>query len=179
MTCNNWHAVLCPYKVCYVCLFRCISQTQYCFDKYQSFFFNFSSVLVWLLSQDILKAIWQSWHQCYIIKVIINTASAMAWAYKNFIFLLQIFFGQNSASVSDAPLYSFFWFSYLVSISLWYNYSFLYNFLPIHWKASIGVRDKWMFEFLEAPIHYCFGKISHLEYFLPVLSKTFMLEFFF
>ena len=43
-------------------------------------------------------------------------------------------------------------FSYSASISLWYDCSFLYNFLPIHSKVSIGVQDKWMFEFPEAPV---------------------------
>ena len=44
-----------------------------------------------------------------------------------------------------------FLFSYLASISFWCHYLFLYNFLPIHSKASIGVLDKWMFKFLETP----------------------------
>ena len=50
-----------------------------------------------MFERDILKAIWKSWLQRYIIKAIIlkvtiSTASVMAQACKSFIFLLQIFF---------------------------------------------------------------------------------------
>ena len=35
--CDVQHTFLCPYKLCNVFLFRCISLTRFCFDEYQSF----------------------------------------------------------------------------------------------------------------------------------------------
>ena len=70
----------------------------------------------------------------------------------------------------------FFLFSYSTSVSLCYNDSFLYKFLPIHSKAPNGVLDKWIFEFSEAPIHYYFGENNYSEYFWQLSSKTSMLE---
>ena len=57
-------------------------------------------------------------------------------------------------------------FSYLVLLSLWYNYLFLYYFLPIHSKMSIDALDKCMFEFLEALIYLAFQKKQPLRIFV-------------
>ena len=75
-------------------------------------------------------------------------------------------------SISNAPHYSFFC---LVTRHQYYFHTithFSTISYPINSKASTGVLDKWMFEFLEAPVH------SHSEYFWQPLSKTSMLESF-
>ena len=126
--------------------------------------FNFCSILSWLLLRDILRAKWKSWHQCYIIKVIIlkvtiSTASAMALALPKFYFSLIIFFWKKQDIYIWYNSIFFLLFSYSASISLWYNYLFLCNFLLIHSEASFGVLEKRMFEFSKATVHYRFGKI--------------------
>ena len=76
-------------------------------------------------------------------EVTISTASAMAYACKNFNFLLQFCFGKNRTSVKDARQH-FLLFSYSVLISLWYNYLFpTHPFKDIHW--CLRQMDVWVF----------------------------------
>ena len=116
---------------------------------------NFCSVLSWLLKQDILKAIWKSWHQRYI-------TSHFPERYNHHSISIGLGIVHFSLTISFWKKYNiyiwctsifFLLFSYLASILLWYNYSFLYNFLPTHSNVSIGIIGKWMFEFSEATIH--------------------------
>ena len=50
--------------------------------------------------------------------------------------------------------------NYSATVSFCCNYSFLYNFLLIYSKASIGALEKRLFEFLESPVNYCFEEIA-------------------
>ena len=52
MVCNGWY--FCPYKLCNICLFRCVSLILFCFDEYQSFLWTFA-VLLQLLLWNILR----------------------------------------------------------------------------------------------------------------------------
>ena len=47
----------------------------------------------------------------------------------------------------------------MASVPLSYKYLFLYNFLFIHPKVSIGVLKR-QFELSEASVHWCFEKIT-------------------
>ena len=91
-------------------------------------------------------------------------------------FFTSVLWRKKIEHLSHAPQYSFF--CYVVSIFLWYNYSFLYNFLPIHSRVSISVLDKWVFESLQALVLLHFRKNNYLEYFCQLPSKISMLDFF-
>ena len=148
-----------------------------------SHFFELLLCLTWLLWRDILKVkckkhmkisestlyhkshFPESYYQHKIRKL--GIAKISFFSYKMFFEKIEHLY------LSNAPQY------HSASISLWYNYSFLYNILPIHSKASIGVLDKWMFWiFLETPVHQHFGKNSRSKYFWQLPSKTSILESF-
>ena len=84
----------------------------------------------------------------------------------NFLFFSYNFFLKKKQNIRiQYTLIFFLLFNYSASISLSYNYSFLYNFLFIHSEVSIGILDKRMFEFLEAPVHERFEKKVILKFF--------------
>ena len=81
-----------------------------------------------------------------------SISNGIVIAKKKKFFLENVFRKKCNIYIQCTSIF-FLFFSYSVSISLWYNYLFLCNFLFIHPGASIGVLDKRLFEFLEAHVH--------------------------
>ena len=90
---------------------------------------------------------------------------------KTFIFACRIFFLKKAE-----------YFCSFSSVPLCQKYLFFYDFLLIHPKASIAVLEKKrLFELSEAPVHWCFEKITSQKIsaeFASFLSETSRMDFF-
>ena len=127
IVCYVEHTFLCPYKLCNVCLFRCVSLIEFCFEEYCSFLWT-SAALSWLFLQDILKAFLKFLHQLYIIKIIILE-------------VLQFLGGENRTSISDTLQYPFF------CLVTQHHYHFdtisIKLVISLHWCSR--QKDVWIF----------------------------------
>ena len=88
---------------------------------------------------------------------------------QNFIFPLQKLFAKIFLTNITLVL------NYLTSVSLWYDYSFLYDLFFIHPEASIGILEESLFEFSEHPSISIpiFGRLPSKTSILESYSSTF------
>ena len=94
-----WHVIFNIYTFLSTCklwtirIFSCFCITQFCFDEYLAFYFDFCVTLLWLFMRHIFKAIWKS-----ICIYILRSASAANFY---FFFPLKRFYWHNKTFIYD------------------------------------------------------------------------------